>query len=120
MYERIEQLSTFSFVKEVQVLKFKDDGPLKVLEAKVTLKDESVLYIREKIWQDNFRYSYHWQDKNGDLVIRWDNKPHHRFIETYPRHKHIRKKGQVEITVSPRISVDEVVREIQQSLKSKH
>jgi hypothetical protein len=24
------------------------------------------------------KYSFHWQDKNKNLVMRWDNAPHHR------------------------------------------
>ena len=30
----------------------------------------------------------HWQDKNNELLIRWDNAPFHRDIETFPHHKH--------------------------------
>ena len=27
--------------------------------------------------------------KNGQLIIRWDNAPHHKQIQTYPHHKHL-------------------------------
>ncbi|WP_457613933.1 toxin-antitoxin system TumE family protein [Methanocaldococcus sp.] len=33
-------------------------------------------------------YSFHWQDKNGDLIVRWDNAPHYRNIKTFPHYKH--------------------------------
>jgi hypothetical protein len=39
------------------------------------------------------KYRVHWQDKNGKLIRRWDNAPHHRKIETFPHHIH--KDGNV-------------------------
>ena len=33
------------------------------------------------------KYSYHWQEKNGRLIIRWDNAPHQK-VKTFPHHKH--------------------------------
>lgn len=29
--------------------------------------------------------------KNGELIERWDNVPHHREIDTFPHHKHDNK-----------------------------
>ncbi len=40
--------------------------------------------------EDEYNYSFHWQDINNNLIIRWDNSPHHKEISTYPHHKHIR------------------------------
>ncbi|RLD55207.1 MAG: hypothetical protein DRJ05_13320 [Bacteroidetes bacterium] len=28
------------------------------------------------------------EDKNNELLIRWDNSPFHKDIETFPNHKH--------------------------------
>lgn len=38
--------------------------------------------------QHERNYSYHWQDKTGKLLVRWDNSPHHKNIPTFPHHKH--------------------------------
>ena len=37
---------------------------------------------------DSYFYSYHWQDSDGSLRIRWDNSPHHKNLRTFPDHKH--------------------------------
>ena len=45
------------------------------------------------------KYSFHWQDKNKNLVLRWDNAPHHRELENFPHHLHI--KGDAKPSVEP-------------------
>ena len=35
------------------------------------------------------KYSFHWQDKNKNLVMRWDNAPHYRELENFPHHLHL-------------------------------
>lgn len=35
------------------------------------------------------KYKYHWQEKGGKLIKRWDNAPHHKELETYPDHLHL-------------------------------
>lgn len=64
---------------------------------KITLKDNSVLFLREIII-DNilFDYSYHWQTERGELIIRWDNAAHFPDIKTHPHHKHLAKENLVE------------------------
>ena len=34
------------------------------------------------------KYSFHWQNSDGQLRKRWDNAAHHREISTYPNHVH--------------------------------
>jgi hypothetical protein len=34
------------------------------------------------------KYSYHWQQEDGQLIKRWDNAAHHLEIITYPHHVH--------------------------------
>jgi hypothetical protein len=62
------------------------------IKIKAVLKDGSELYIREYVDVEERNYSYHWQDKEGKLIIRWDNAPHHKNIRTYPHHKHVNNK----------------------------
>ena len=33
-------------------------------------------------------YRYHFQDKQNNLVFRYDNTPHFRDLESFPNHKH--------------------------------
>ena len=46
------------------------------------------MYIKEYVDVNERNYSYHWQDKNQKLILRWDNSPHHKDVLTFPHHKH--------------------------------
>jgi hypothetical protein len=54
----------------------------------IELFDGSTLYAREYIDGDERNYSFHWQDENANLLVRWDNAPHHPEMTTFPHHRH--------------------------------
>jgi hypothetical protein len=57
---------------------------------KLSLKDSPVIFLREIIISNVLLdYSYHWQNEQGELIIRWDNAAHYPNITTYPHHKHV-------------------------------
>ncbi len=60
-------------------------------------------------------YSFHWQDKNENLIVRWDNAPHHSKIATFPHHKHDKHETIVEST---EITAKEVLEIIQTKVTS--
>lgn len=33
-------------------------------------------------------YKFHYQDKDGNLIFRYDNSPHYPHLPTFPAHKH--------------------------------
>ena len=35
------------------------------------------------------KYAYHLQDTEGKTILRYDNRPHHPEVETFPNHKHM-------------------------------
>ena len=41
------------------------------------------------------KYSFHWQDGDGQLIQRWDNAAHHPEIKTHPDHVHVGKDNSV-------------------------
>jgi hypothetical protein len=57
-------------------------------------------------------YRYHFQDKNNNLVFRYDNTPHFPNLETFPTHKHL-PSGAIS---SVRPTVGDVVQEVNQYL----
>ncbi len=64
----------------------------KFFKMKLRLIDGSSLRIWEKKFEDSLqRYSYYWLDELDNLIIGWDNAPHHPDIETFPDHKHVGK-----------------------------
>ena len=63
-----------------------------IVEGMLTFTDESVLYFIEfvnvKEAPHSYKYSYHYQDKDLNLIFRYDMAPHHKEIPSYPHHKH--------------------------------
>jgi hypothetical protein len=53
------------------------------------------------------KYSFHWQDKTGKLLKRWDNAAHHRELSTSPHHVHDGKEENVRPHES--VSAEEVL-----------
>ena len=54
------------------------------------LLDGNNLRVIEQ-WQGQqlLRYSYYWLTAENQLIIGWDNAPHHRHVATHPHHKHV-------------------------------
>lgn len=52
--------------------------------------DGSRLHVSED-WQSGAlgAYSYYWLDSADNLIIGWDNAPHHATISSHPHHKHV-------------------------------
>lgn len=79
------------------------DGKLRV---KVNLCDGSLLefflYVRDiggQIRQE--KYSFHWQDAQGNLRRRWDNAPHHLSLDNAPHHLHLADESAVPVADVP-------------------
>ena len=55
------------------------------------LIDESELHVFEYINSslNKISYAYHLQDRNGNLVFRYDNEPHYPELASFPHHKHV-------------------------------
>jgi len=112
MPKTLELLKKSPAVKAYDVLDFKQGKNFYFLKAKAKLADGSELYIREFVSENEFIYSYHWQDENGKLRIRWDNAPHHKHIKTFPHHKHT-----PEVVESEEIGFQDVIRVIEGKIK---
>jgi hypothetical protein len=65
-------------------------------KCKIQLIDGSNLRISEtRSNQKRIQYSYYWLDEENDIIVGWDNAPHHPQISTYPHHKHVQKQDNV-------------------------
>ncbi|OQY45300.1 MAG: hypothetical protein B6242_10820 [Anaerolineaceae bacterium 4572_78] len=83
-------------VQSYQILQFEQAGQSSRLRMTIVFKDGSVLHVRETIINGSKRkYSYHWQNENKKLLIRWDNADHWQ-VNTKPHHKHVEYQNQVE------------------------
>ena len=58
-------------------------------------------------------YRYHFQDKDNNLIFRYDNTPHFPGLKTFPNHKHLRDN----VIDAKRPSVPEVLKEVSELLE---
>ncbi len=112
-YKIIRALKESELVLDLQILELIEEETVNILKVKATLVDGSLLYITEVHTLEWQKYSYHWQDKDGTLRLRWDNSPHWPEIETHPHHLHKADK----ILPSPRVFIESVLTEIEKELR---
>ena len=111
MYKTLELLKTHKCLGEHKILDYKQGRDFYYLKVEARLKDGSILYIREYVSSEDYINSYHWQDINGKLIIRWDNAPHHKNLDSFPHHKHTPK-----IEASKEVTLEDVLVTIESKL----
>ena len=80
-------LRNHSAVVDLNITKTLVEPELEMIRANATFTDGSMLYVSEINGEDWRDYSYHWQ-RNGILIRRWDNAPHHKELPNFPHHVH--------------------------------
>lgn len=108
----VDFLSSCTFIDSYEILEYFNEETTKLIKIKANLNDGSTLYVREFIRFDNSKYSYHWQNSNREMILRWDNAPHFPSIPTFPHHLH---RGN-EVISSYRVFIEEVLHEIKKHL----
>ncbi|WP_457613542.1 toxin-antitoxin system TumE family protein, partial [Methanocaldococcus sp.] len=103
-------------IKDFKILDFKEGNDFYYLKIEAILIDDGKLYIKEHVSNENYIYSFHWQDKNGDLIVRWDNAPHYKNIKTFPHHKHT-KNG---VEESDEVCLEDVLKYIENQLNNNY
>ncbi len=111
MHGIIASLKKSNIFTSINVIELIDEESVRLLKVRATVFNRSVLYITELNTSDFQKYSYHWQEENGKLIIRWDNKPHWKHLKTFPHHKHENEK----VFSSKRVSVEDVIEEIKKN-----
>jgi len=101
-------------VRDLEVIEMIDEERVQLLRLRADLIDGSLLYVREAIFPHTSKYSYHWQTRTGEMLLRWDNAPHHPEIPTHPHHKH---DGE-QISPAARVSIEDVLAELAPRLQS--
>lgn len=110
--EILRLLDQASWIVDYEVQDYKQWQTGFYYRLKIQFQDYSVLYVKEYLDDTERNYAFHWQDKNNNMIARWDNAPHHHHILTFPHHKHD-PEG---IFDSLEISLPEVIEQIQQQL----
>jgi hypothetical protein len=100
-FQEIEsQIANCIYIVETSLVKDKRSLHIGIIEGELFFTDESNLhfieFINVKEIIEVYKYSYHYQDRNSDLIFRYDMAPHHREIKTFPHHKHIHSNNVTE------------------------
>jgi len=108
----VERYTTAPYVRSTSLTLEPRPGNQAYVTGSVIFKDESVLYFREYVVGESdaiqkVMYSYHYQQKDDALILRYDNARHRQFEEG-GEHKHI--ADEVVMAKSP--SLSEVLLEI--------
>ena len=100
-------------IVKTDLLKDKRSPSIGFLEGHLYFLDGSSLYMVEfvnvKTTVDRYKYSYHYQDANLQLIFRYDLAPHHRELASFPHHKHVGPNAQESFAPT----LEEVLREIE-------
>ncbi|WP_347489345.1 DUF6516 family protein [Desulfoscipio sp. XC116] len=114
MVKILQLLNKTEIIKSYEIQDFKHGEDFYYIKVQAKLVNETTLFIREYASEEDYNYSYHWQEDNSQLIIRWDNAPHHKQIKTFPHHKHIGEK----VLPSYEIGIHEVLTYIDIILKN--
>ena len=88
------------------------------IEGEVFFNENSRMDFMEAVdtsKQEKSRYSYHYMNKENELIFRYDNAKHHRKIKTFPHHKHTKS----EVIESKEPNIKEVLHEIEKHITAK-
>jgi hypothetical protein len=86
-------------VDAIDVIRFREGKGSFQLIARVLLQDDSLIHVKEYLFEDGSRkYAYHWQKPDGELIARWDNAGHWRQVASHPHHVHLAQHGEPRAT----------------------
>lgn len=110
--EILKLLDQTTWIESYDVIDYRKWNEGYYYRIKIQIENNTLLFVREYYDKSERIYSYHWQDVNNELIIRWDNAPHHRQLKTFPHHIHT-SDG---IFDNSEISLREVLENIQKQL----
>ncbi len=85
----IDTINTFkSIIADYEILIWEIEPEAYRFKAILHFTNGSNLFVRDYLFPDKRKYSFHWQDENEHMIARWDNAKHWQDIQTYPFHKH--------------------------------
>ncbi|MEM8528119.1 MAG: DUF6516 family protein [Bacteroidota bacterium] len=85
----LQLLESKPFIESWKVLNHRTWQAGFYYKIRIHLTDDSLLQASEYKDIEERNYSFHWQDNEGNLIIRWDNAPHFKELSTFPHHKHL-------------------------------
>jgi hypothetical protein len=81
-----------------------------MLRGRLLFVDGSMLEFMEYLKEENrLKYRFHLMDKEGNIVFRYDNTPHHKDVSSFPHHKHL----PINVVESDEIGIMDILDEIE-------
>jgi len=116
-FQKIEsQIADCIYIIETSIVYDKRSLHIGIIEGELFFIDESKLHFIEfvnvKKTVEVYKYSYHYQDRNRDLIFRYDMAPHHREIKTFPHHKHVHSNNVIEASAPTFVQVLEEISDL--------
>ncbi len=79
-----------SIIKTYRIISYDQEVDSYRIKVEITFINGSMLFMKEYFFENTERkYSFHWADRNGKALCRWDNSPHWGRVSTFPHHKHV-------------------------------
>ena len=110
--QALEKLENYGYTESIDIKEEIRPNKQAIIKAKIALIDRSVLHIKEyidaKYKIEKVSYAYQYQDRNGELIFRYDNAVHRPALR-FKEHKHTKDGVIIEVSL-PDISdiIDEV------------
>jgi hypothetical protein len=82
-------------VKRLIVRRVESSSVRGFARADALMVDGSEMHVFEYVDSslNKISYAYHYQDRGGGLVFRYDNEPHFPGLSGFPHHKHVAGSG---------------------------
>ena len=84
----ISFLKKREYIDNIKILDFKEFKYGYYIKLQCIFINNFECHIKEYVDENYRNYSYHLQNSESKMIIRWDNAPHHTNINTFPHHIH--------------------------------
>jgi hypothetical protein len=112
VHRTVKILRESSIVESILSIDSDGFGDYYRLKIQARLVNGWKLHVWEHATPKFQRYAYH-ISKGTQLIIRWDNAPHHRQVKTFPHHKHVKE----DILESKEMSIEDIVKELENMIR---
>ena len=112
MHRTVKILKESSIIESILSIDSDAVGDYYRLKIQARLVNGWKLHVWEHATPKFQRYAYH-ISKGTQLIIRWDNAPHHRQVKTFPHHKHVKEN----ILESKEMTIEDIVKELENMVR---
>ena len=108
--ELVDMLKRHPIITKAEVIRkilLNNEGYIRAIAK--TIRGNELHIFKYVIHGKAEKYAYHFQDPSERLIFRYNNRPHHPEIDTFPHHKHIHESRKPQTSRKP--SLKEVLNE---------